>query len=302
MQEPTQPLDFTESDEDDDSDSDSESNIIIETGGELHAGYAASTSQVDDINDHNRELLHVWSAEQTASMISFAHLRIKDYLVLEGRESTRKYPVRTLNFDVSRVHVDMTIDCIRLMRLFKYQDGTEIHPQLYPMQYLWKHLEAIDLTSVTKSDERRIVSGLAWVFGTEEGADALAEGTKNSTIMKPFSDTLFSTNLYTKLVQCWLSKGIGYVDTFDDSMQDWISRAAFSVPDLLQYVGLTAAFYWLQRPSPNCKTGVATRWFSYVLRNVIALVSFPWRMLLPILALNSFFCVERIKYGMTLIG
>ena len=199
------------------------------------------------------------SAGQRGTVITFSHTRFKDYVVREGHPRTRKKSLCAVIPDSERVQAQLLIMCLDVFRLGLFPNqtpGTSDAEYLaeYPLRNLVWHLKETDKASISAEEYCRVVEGLHWIFGTEQGAECHIKANHyyddwHSTYNE-FWYTWVSTKDNISVVQEWFAN-LQHRDTnsleLTEQERGWVVNAAKDLQVLLQPCMMKASKLWLVR-------------------------------------------------------
>lgn len=204
--------------------------------------------------DFRNQTIHHLSDGQMNTVVTFCHVRIRNFLVSEGSRSDGAEGIAAVIPPSQNAHVDIVINCLAILRLELSLREDQRYLTEYPMRYLTLHLGHVQRTTISDDDYQCIAEGLYWLFGTERGANCFISAnqwydTFNSTHAHFYQVWVAEDqNLY--LVQTWLRgatdrEGVG--KKLDPVAKSWLRDAADSYETLLRPLMMAASRLWLTK-------------------------------------------------------
>ena len=118
--------------------------------------------------DHGEEddVLRKYDSDFNTTLLGFSHASIRDYLVQEGRPSTRRYPVDLgIGVDYNKAEHHITATCLSILCDIEHEEMfLESKILRYAADNFLKHLRAVDRSSLSKQEKQIIVRPLFTVF------------------------------------------------------------------------------------------------------------------------------------------
>lgn len=198
------------------------------------------------------DFLRYSSDEQMRTIVAFSHARIRDCLVSDVMSRKRGSPSFTQLPDSSNAHAQILVTCIDVLRLkVSLQDATRYLAE-YPLVHLTDHLREMNHSSMPNDQLVRVIDGLYWLFGTEDGTKCFFRAATVTDVWRPLQIAFINTWVKTMenflLVQSWLSVAVdrGILDQLEAGAGTWVRKAANSLADLLRPSMVNASKHWLQ--------------------------------------------------------
>ena len=120
------------------------------------------------VEDHGEEedVSRKYDSDFNTTLLGFSHASIRDYLVQEGRPSTRRYPVDLgIGVDFNKAEYHITATCLSILCDIEHEAmflGNNI--LRYAADNILKHLQEVDRSSLSKQQKQVIVRPLFTVF------------------------------------------------------------------------------------------------------------------------------------------
>jgi hypothetical protein len=240
-----------DSDYDDDSDSDSfldnslTSLSLSEAASFILGHKSRSTGTVNPLQRLSSDQLH--------TEVSFCHTRIRDYLVREGSPDTRRKPNLEIIPDLEDAQADITIICLEIFRLELSLDEEQKFLCDYPLCHLAEHLDKVNPKKTSQERSIKIISGLSWLFGTENGCLSLMKSRGSYDHIRDSGSIFWSywvgTDRYWKVVQGWfaLADDLRQFTSWDEDTISWMVSASTSYAHLLRPIMKAASILWFVR-------------------------------------------------------
>ena len=158
--------------------------------GELHDVH----ENVEDLEEEDYAS-RPYDSDPKTTQLGFSHASIRDYLVQEGRATTRKYPVDLgIGIDVNEAEHHITATCLSILcdteheSLFFDNDMLE-----YAADHFLKHLQNVDRSSLGKKEKEIVIRPLFNIF-------------QSDSIMKRWIDKC--SDVWSSFIQSWLQDSI----------------------------------------------------------------------------------------------
>ena len=126
------------------------------------------TQTVRDIEEEDYDSL-TYDSDPNTTLLGFSHASIRDYLVQEGRPMTRKYPVDLgIGIDVNKAEHHITATCLSILCDTEHE-FVICHDKIleYAVDNFLKHLQKVDMSSLSKQEKKTIVRLLFTVFQSD---------------------------------------------------------------------------------------------------------------------------------------
>ena len=120
---------------------------------------------VEDLEEDNYDSQR-YDSDFKTTLLGFSHASIRDYLVQEGRPTTRKYPVDLASgVDVNKAEYFITATCLSILCDSEHDSLFSDNSMLeYAASNFVKHLLRVDRSSLTKQEKKNVISPLFTIF------------------------------------------------------------------------------------------------------------------------------------------
>ncbi|KIW11867.1 hypothetical protein PV08_09140 [Exophiala spinifera] len=176
------------------------------------------------------------------STVTFAHARIRDYLVQEGNPRTRKWDDCRVVPEIDQFKMQMVQTLLDLaMKPITQKYGVHLLKE-YAAENCISHLLEIDLVGMPPSLCGRVGSRLASLCYDGKLFYNIQDGQWQTTI-----DTWLLDTRKTNVVRSLIAKGIDYLDTDYAEIRPWALQAVKSARVLLEPLMKECARLWLAK-------------------------------------------------------
>jgi len=208
-------------------------------------------------NADGEALLGNLTERKRKTEISFVHARVRDYLEREGNQARRRRPSQSIIPANEDAHADFILACIEMFRAKPYLMEDHHFLSDYPICHLAFHLQATDINKIRRETAARILGGLYWLCGTDEGTTCLLMAARQYDEFRSHRDTFWQlwveTDENLKLLQTWFREvdALQSHSEWSDDAVVWMRAAAASLPDLLRPMMTATSKLWLWRPASD---------------------------------------------------
>ena len=226
------------------------------------------TQRIRDVEEEDFDS-PTYDSDPSTTLLGFSHASIRDYLMQEGRPTTRKYPVDLgIGIDVNKAEHHITATCLSILCDTEHEFLTSNNEILrYAADNFLKHLQKVDKLSLSKQEKKMVVRPLFTVF-------------QSTSVMKRWIDKC--TNIWSTFIQSWLKD-----QTLTRCVRDWfadidneefdftaeekkhLQHASTSDSNLFEPLARFCASQWLSGQGPD----EDPRFHVWVLHVYIGLVS-----------------------------
>ena len=231
---------------------------------------------IEDLEDEDDEM-ELYDSDFKTTRLGFSHASIRDYLVQEGRSTTRKYPEDLgIGVDVNKAEHHITKTCLSILCdtehkfVFSNDDMLE-----YAADNFLKHLQKIERSSLTLKEKEEVIRPLIILF-------------QSDLIMRRW--IVWCSDKYSLFVQKWLNDR-----TLARCVRGWFADADIMDLDFttqekgqLQYASKSGsslwekfakycASQWLSRDSDD-----DTEFYVWILHVYTSLVSTPISLVITV--------------------
>ena len=159
---------------------------------------------VEDLEEEDH-VSRTYDSDFQTTRLGFSHASIRDYLVQEGRPTTRKYPVDLgIGVDVNKAEHHITATCLSVLCDTEHEtlfvDNNILE---YAADNFFKHLQKVDRSGLSKQEKQTVIRPLFTVF-------------QSDSIMKRWIGKC--SNPTSTFVQCWLKD-----KTLSRCVRDWFA-------------------------------------------------------------------------------
>jgi hypothetical protein len=233
---------------------------------------------------------------QCKTSISFSHERILYYIRRNINPSEAVTPQRSIIPDPSTAQLEMTLNCLKILRLKLSFDDSTRYLDEYPAMYLAPHLEAVEPAGLTNEQLKQVLEKLYWLFATDDGTLCFIKTNEyvddgifpyfaglppdEQDALKPthraFWRSWAGTDRYLKVVQSWfaMSDRVLLSDDTDGSARAWMQAASKSYASLLRPLILSASKMWYVRTGYDDERIIDKgRWVCFLVAGWVSLVS-----------------------------
>lgn len=205
---------------------------------------------VEDLEEEDY-VSRTYDSDFQTTRLGFSHASIRDYLVQEGRPTTRKYPVDLgIGVDVNKAEHHITATCLSVLCDTEHEtlffDNNILE---YAADYFLKHLQKVDRSGLSKQEKQTVIRPLFTIF-------------QSDSIMKKWIGKC--SNPTSTFVQCWLKD-----KTLSRCVRDWfadednmdfdftaeekehLQYASRSDSNLFEPLARYCASQWLSRQVPD---------------------------------------------------
>lgn len=159
---------------------------------------------VEDLEEEDY-VSRTYDSDFQTTRLGFSHASIRDYLVQEGRPTTRKYPVDLgIGVDVNKAEHHITATCLSVLCDTEHEtlflDNNILE---YAADNFLKHLQKVDRSGLSKQEKQTVIRPLFTIF-------------QSDSIMKRWIGKC--SNPTSTFVQCWLKD-----KTLSRCVRDWFA-------------------------------------------------------------------------------
>lgn len=204
------------------------------------------------------------------TLLGFSHASIKDYLVQEGRPTTRKYPVDLgIEVDINKAEHHITATCLSILcdteHEFVFSDNNMLE---YTADNFLKHLQNVDRSSLSKEKKQTVIRPLFTIFQSDSIMERWIE--KCSDEYSTFVQSWLKDSNLTRCVRDWFAdEDITDLD-FTAQEKEHLQYASRSDSNLWERLARFCASQWLatgKAPAQN------PAFYVWVLHVYLSLVS-----------------------------
>ena len=178
--------------------------ILHEEHSSDQAGESCDTTPTERENE-KEDYPPTYDSDPNTTLLGFSHASIRDYLVQEGRPTTRKYPVDLgIGIDVNKAEHHITATCLSILCdtehefLISNDDILE-----YAADNFLKHLQKVDRLSLSKQEKKMIVQPLFTVLQSDSSLERWIE--KCSDKWSTFFRSWLKDRTLSRCVRDWFA-------------------------------------------------------------------------------------------------
>ncbi len=179
------------------------------------------------------------------TVLGFSHASIRDYLVQEGRPTTRKYPVDLgIGVDVNKAEHHITATCLSILCDTEHEALFSDNNMLdYVADNFLKHLQKVDRSSLSKQEKEIVIRPLFTIFQNDSIMKRWVE--KCSNRWSTFVQSWLKDSILTRCVRDWFADGDNIDFDFTAQEKEHLQYASRSDPNLWQRLARYCASQWL---------------------------------------------------------
>ena len=202
------------------------------------------SQSVKDIEEEDDDSL-TYHSDPNTTLLGFSHASIRDYLVQEGRPTTRKYPVDLgIGIDVNKAEHHITATCLSILCDTEHEFLTSNDKILeYAADNFLKHLQKVDMSSLSQQEKKTIVRPLITVFQSDAIMGRWIE--KCSNKWSTFVQSWPKDRALTRCVREWFADEDGANFDFNIEEKENLQHASQSDSNLLERLARYCPSQWL---------------------------------------------------------
>ena len=192
-----------------------------------------------------------YDSDFKTTLLGFSHASIRDYLMQEGRPTTRKYPVNLgIGVDVNKAEHHITATCLSILCDTEHESLFSDNNILeYAAHNFLKHLQNVDRSSLSKQEKQDVVRPLFTIFQSDTIMKRWIEKCSNkwSTFVRGW---LKDSNL-TRCVRNWFADEANVDFDFTAQEKEHLQYTSRSDSNLLERLARYCASQWLAGQVPD---------------------------------------------------
>lgn len=199
---------------------------------------------VDDLGEEDY-VSRTYDSDFQTTLLGFSHASIRDYLVQEGRPTTRKYPVNLgIGVDVNKAEHHITATCLSILCDTEHESLFSDNNMLeYAADNFLKHLQKVDRSSLSKQEKETIIRPLFTIFQSDSILKRWVE--KCSDIWSTFIRSWLKDRILTRCVRDWFANVDNIDFDFTAQEKEHLQYASRSDPNLFERLARYCASQWL---------------------------------------------------------
>ena len=220
----------------------------------------------------------IYDSDPDTTLLGFSHASIRDYLVQEGRPTTRKYPVDLgIEIDVNKAEHHITATCLSILCDTEHEFLMCNDKILeYAADNFLKHLQKVEMSSLSKQEKKSIVRPLFTVFQSDTIVARWIE--KCSDKWSTFVQSWPKDRTLTRCVREWFADQDSVSFDFSVEEKERLQYASKSDFNLLERLARYCASQWLSGLGPD----EDPEFHVWVLHVYLGLVSASFRLASPV--------------------
>ena len=225
------------------------------------------------VEDHGEEddVSRKYDSDFNTTLLGFSHASIRDYLVQEGRPSTRRYPVDLgIGVDYNKAEHHITATCLSILCDIEHEAMfLDNHMLTYAADNFLKHLQEVDRSSLSKQQKEIIVRPLFNVFQNDSIIERWMDQCSNK-----YSSFIYGCLKDGDLSQCvrdWFTDEDGILCDFTNQEKEQARYASRSDFKLFERLARHCASQWLSGKNHE----VSPQFYMLFLHVYLDLVSTP---------------------------
>ena len=188
-----------------------------------------------------------YDSDFKTTVLGFSHASIRDYLVQEGRPTTRKYAVDLgIGIDVNKAEHHITATCLSVLcdteHEFLFVDNNMLE---YAADNFLKHLQKVDRSSLSKQEKNLVVRPLFTIFQSDSIMKRWIE--KCSDGWSTFIQSRLKDSALTQCVRDWFGDEDNMDFDFTAEEKEHLQYASRSDSNLFERLARYCASQWLSR-------------------------------------------------------
>ena len=213
---------------------------ISDQAGELH-----DVHQIVEDPEEEDYVSRPYDSDPKTTLLGFSHASIRDYLVQEGRSTTRKYPVDLgIGVDVNKAEHHITATCLSILCDTKHEslffDNNILE---YAADHFLKHLQNVDRSSLSKKEKEIVVRPLFTIFQSDSVMKRWID--KCSDVWSTFVQSWLQDSIMTRCVRDWFADVDNIDLDFAAEEKDRLQYASRSDSNLFERLARYCASQWL---------------------------------------------------------
>ena len=212
-----------------------------------------------------------YDSDFKTTLLGFSHASIRDYLVQEGRPSTRKYPADLgIGVDVNKAEHHITATCLSILCDTEHESLFLDNNMLeYAADNFVKHLQKVDRSSLSTEERKKIVRPLFTVFQNDSILGRWID--KCSNKWSSFVQSWLKDDALTRCVRDWFADEDKMHFDFTAAEKEHLQYASESDSNLFKPLARYCASQWVSSKSSD----EDPEFFVWVLHVYLGLVSNP---------------------------
>ena len=203
---------------------------------------------VNDLEDED-DVASPYNSDPKTTLLGFSHASIRDYLVQEGRATTRKYPVDLgIGIDVNKAEHHITVTCLSILcdteHEYLFIDNNILE---YAADNFLKHLQKVDRSSLSKQEKEMVIRPLFTIFHSDSVIRRWIQ--KCSNRLSTFVQSWLKDSILTRCVRDWFADEDNMNLDFTAEEKEHLQYASESDTNLFERLAKNCASQWLSEVS-----------------------------------------------------
>lgn len=205
---------------------------------------------VEDLEDEDY-ISRPYDSDPKTTLLGFSHASIRDYLVQEGRPTTRKYPVDLgIGIDVNKAEHHITATCLRILCDTEHESLFFDNNMLeYAADNFLKHLQKVDKSSLSKQEKKTVLRPLFTIFQSDSIMERWIE--KCSNKWSTFVQSWLKDSTLARCVRDWFTDEDNIDFDFTAEEKEHLRYASRSDSNLFERLARYCASQWLSGQGPD---------------------------------------------------
>ena len=205
---------------------------------------------VEDLEEEDY-VSRTYDSDFQTTRLGFSHASIRDYLVQEGRPTTRKYPVDLgIGVDVNKAEHHITATCLSILCDTEHETlFFENNILEYAADNFLKHLQKVDRSSLNKQEKQTVIRPLFTIFQSDPIIKRWIE--KCSNPWSTFIQSWLKDSTLTRCVRDWFADEDNIEFDFTAEEKEHLQYASKSDSNLFERLARYCASQWLSREVPD---------------------------------------------------
>ena len=186
-----------------------------------------------------------YDSDFETTLLGFSHASIRDYLVQEGKPTTRKYPVDLgIGIDINKAEHHITATCLSILCDTEHESLFSDNNMLkYAADNFLKHLLKVDRSSLSSQEKQIVIRPLFTIFQSDPIMKRWIEMCSNR--YSAFVQSWVKDSLLTRCVRDWFAEGDDMDFDFTTQEKEHLRYASTSDSHLWERLARFCASQWL---------------------------------------------------------
>ena len=210
-----------------------------------HAGRLHDVHQIIEDIEEEDYASRPYDSDPKTTRLGFSHASIRDYLVQEGRATTRKYPIDLgIGIDVNKAEHHITATCLSILCDTEHESLFIDNNMLeYAADHFLKHLQNVDRSSLSKKEKEVVIRPLFTIFQSDSIIKRWID--KCSDRWSTFVQSWLQDSIMARCVRDWFADEDNIDLDFTAEEKDHLQYASKSDSNLFERLARYCASRWL---------------------------------------------------------